>query len=61
MSRKFGGGHLSRLPITNPEEKEEIRETFLDEQLLAVQATTWFADYANYLVKNILSEGLPYS
>ena len=53
--------HLSQLPITSPKEREEIRETFPDEQLFIVQAATWFADFANYLVKKILPEGLSYS
>ena len=53
--------HLSRLPTTSKRDKEEIRETFPDEQLFAVHATAWFADFANYLVKKILPEGLSYS
>ena len=36
--------HLSWLPIIGPKEKEEIKETFLDKQLFAVQANAWFAD-----------------
>ena len=52
---------LSRLTSFTLHEEEEIRETFLDKYLLAVQAALWFADYANYLVKNILSEDFSYS
>ena len=53
--------HLSRLTPPFLHEEEEIRETFPDEQLWVAHATPWFADYANYLVKRILSEGLSHS
>ncbi|KAL5562708.1 hypothetical protein UlMin_032455 [Ulmus minor] len=52
--------HLSRLEEDYLEDEEQINETFLDEQLLAIQTAPWFADYANYLVKKILPPDMSY-
>jgi len=50
-SENLVGDHLSRL--TNAEitcKEEEIIETFLDENTLAIKERPWFADLANFKV-----------
>ena len=42
--------HLSRLVSDIPLETVPIKDTFPDEQLLAVSALPWFADIVNFLV-----------
>ena len=49
-SKNSVGDHLSRLQNTS---SEEIRDTFPDEQLLAVVTKApWFVHIVNYLVTN---------
>ncbi|XP_049410527.1 uncharacterized protein LOC125873697 [Solanum stenotomum] len=55
--------HLSRLDIENKEELEpEINDSFLDEQVLAatLDLIPWFADFANFLVSDLMPEGLTF-
>ncbi|XP_049363658.1 uncharacterized protein LOC125828385 [Solanum verrucosum] len=54
---------LSRLEAEKKEELElDINNSFLDEQVLAgtFDLIPWFADFANYLVSNLMPEGLTY-
>ncbi|XP_049394754.1 uncharacterized protein LOC125859057 [Solanum stenotomum] len=56
--------HLSRLEAAKKEELElERDDTFPDEQVLAatLDLIPWFSDYANFLVSDLMSEGLTYS
>ncbi|KAI3499631.1 hypothetical protein L1887_35435 [Cichorium endivia] len=42
--------HLSRLPIhVNNTSKDEIRDSFPDEQLFSINKVPWFANYVNFL------------
>ena len=53
--------HLSRLenPILSESDKNEIRESFPEEQLMSVNdSEPWYADYANYLASRVLPEGM---
>ena len=52
--------HISRLSYNESDDGLAIKETFPDEQLFTVQQVPWFADYANYLVKRVLSLDLSY-
>ena len=47
--------HLSRLE--GPRDEVQVKDDFLDEQLLAIEdtkPTPWFADYVNYLVAKVI-------
>ncbi|XP_022155996.1 uncharacterized protein LOC111022971 [Momordica charantia] len=46
--------HLSRLESPLQEGQAEIREQFVDEQLLRIENVSWYADIANYLVSRII-------
>ena len=61
--------HLSRLEAnTSTSTRRDITETFLDEQLLAIQQaqmlqqseSPWYADFANYLVSGLLPHELKF-
>ncbi|XP_015158637.1 uncharacterized protein [Solanum tuberosum] len=55
--------HLSRLEAEKKEELElEINDSFLDEQVLAstLDLIPWFADFANFLVSDLMPEGLTF-
>jgi len=55
--------HFSRLEAAKKEELElEIDDTFPDEQVLTVtlDLILWFTDYANFLVSDLMPEGLTY-
>ncbi|XP_076940446.1 uncharacterized protein LOC143609623 [Bidens hawaiensis] len=43
--------HLSRIPLEGVDDSHEINEKFVDEQLLAVSTTPWYAHFVNYLAK----------
>ncbi|GKE96263.1 putative nucleotidyltransferase, ribonuclease H, partial [Tanacetum coccineum] len=65
--KNLAAGHLSRLenPDLETLNEEEIRDSFPDEHLMAVQVREteedpWYADYANFLVSNIIPHGLTY-
>nr|GEY44691.1 reverse transcriptase domain-containing protein [Tanacetum cinerariifolium] len=59
--------HLSRLEMQNLKElnDEEINDEFPDEFLMSIKTdeeeSSWFADFANYLVRGILRKGLTYA
>ncbi|XP_038707240.1 uncharacterized protein LOC120002544 [Tripterygium wilfordii] len=55
--------HLSRLLEGREEATIPIKETFPDEQLLAIHSSTtpWYADFVNYLAKEILPPDLSHS
>ena len=42
--------HLSRLTFTTNIEESSIKDSFPDEQLLAISTMPWYADIVNYLV-----------
>ena len=52
--------HLSHLESNKGmEDRTEIKESFPDKQLLAMEAyLPWYADFANYLTCNVLPLGL---
>ncbi|XP_070010143.1 uncharacterized protein [Nicotiana sylvestris] len=53
--------HLSRLEEAGrPKGDLEINDAFLDEHILALSSTfaPWYADIANYLVSDLISDGL---
>lgn len=55
--------HLSRLetPAEDDDQKIEIKDSFMDEQILVVDqadGTPWYADIVNFLVVNTLPRGL---
>ena len=52
--------HLSHLEYDKGiENRIEIEESFLDEQLLVMEAHfPWYADFVNYLACNVLPPGL---
>ena len=54
--------HLSRLEANKGiEDPVEIKESFLDEQLLVMEAHwRWYANFVNYLAKNVLPPELSY-
>ena len=55
--------HLSRHEAAKKEHSEpKIDDAFLDEQVLAatLDLIPWFADFANFLVRDLILEGLTY-
>ncbi|KAK8923605.1 hypothetical protein KSP39_PZI019550 [Platanthera zijinensis] len=54
--------HLSRIEPVESHYHSEIEERFPDEQILAIseELVSWYADYVNYLVSNILPSDLNY-
>ena len=54
--------HLSRMsPIVETEATHPIKDEFIDERILAVMGIPWFADYANYLVGNVIPDDFDYN
>jgi len=54
--------HLSRLTIESKEEDMPIDDSFIDEQLYAVNnlEAPWYADFVNYLTCDIVPQNLTY-
>ncbi|XP_076954178.1 uncharacterized protein LOC143628475 [Bidens hawaiensis] len=48
--------HLSRITLEGVDDPIEINEKFLDEQLLVVSTSTWYAHYVNYLATGVIPE-----
>ena len=45
--------HLSRIVVNSSNNGEIINESFPDEQLFAMHARPWFADFANFCAKGV--------
>ena len=53
--------HLSRFEVDKIEDLAKIEESFLDEQLLMMEAhLPWYADFVNYLAYNVLPPRLSF-
>ncbi|GJZ88990.1 reverse transcriptase domain-containing protein [Tanacetum coccineum] len=54
--------HLSRIKNDETSDDSEVDDSFLGETLMEIntQDEPWFADFANYLVSNIIPKGMTY-
>ena len=53
-------GHLSRLEYIPTNNQIPIKKNFLDEFVLTIVNSPWYADFINYLVSGVMIKGFNY-
>ncbi|GKB26890.1 reverse transcriptase domain-containing protein [Tanacetum coccineum] len=61
-TKNVAADHLSRIENDETSDDSEVDDNFLKETLMEINTKDepWFADYANYLVGNIIPKGMTY-